>query len=189
MEKKVTKVITSKKVRWSYVNVWQPKADENGGTPKYSISLIIDKSDKETIDKVRAAIQAAYEEGEAKLKGNAGKAPSLKSIHNPLRDGDEKGDPAYQGCYFLNAKSNTRPGILDANGQPIMDQEEVYPGCYGRASITFFAYNHNGNKGIGVALNNLMKISEGERLGGKASAEDDFSEFYGEDDEGDSFLD
>jgi hypothetical protein len=111
-----SKVITGKNTRWSYVTVWEPKAI-NGGTPKYSISLIIPKDDKETIDKVNAAILAAYKEGEAKLKGNGRSVPPLTAIKNPLRDGDVErpDDPAYANAYFINANSATPPGIVDAN--------------------------------------------------------------------------
>ena len=171
-----SKVITGKNTRWSYVTVWEPKAI-NGGTPKYSISLIIPKDDKETIDKVNAAILAAYKEGEAKLKGNGRSVPPLTAIKNPLRDGDVErpDDPAYANAYFINANSATPPGIVDANRQEIFDHSEVYSGVYGRASITFYAFNSNGNRGIACGLNNLQKLRDGEPLGGKASAASDFA--------------
>ena len=79
-----TKVITGPETRWSYANVWQPKAI-NGGTPKYSVSLLIPKSDKVTVQKIKAAIQAAYEEGESKLKGNARSVPPLSALKNRKR--------------------------------------------------------------------------------------------------------
>lgn len=84
--KNPTKVITGPKTRWSYANVWDPKSI-NGGTPKYSVSLIIPKSDVATVKKIEAAIQAAYEEGESKLKGSSKSVPSLKVLKTPLRDG------------------------------------------------------------------------------------------------------
>ena len=131
------KVITGAKTRWSYANVWKPKAI-NGGTPKYSVSLIIPKNDTETVEKVKAAIQAAYKEGEAKLRGSGRAVPALSAIKIPLRDGDTErpGDAAYEGCYFINANSATAPGIVDASCQPILERSEVYSGVYGRASIT-----------------------------------------------------
>lgn len=177
-----TKVITGVNTRWSYANVWQPKS-VNGGTPKYSVSLIIPKSDTETIEKVKAAIQAAYEEGEAKLKGNGRVVPQLSAIKTPLRDGDAErpGDDAYANSYFINANSSTAPGVVDASCQPIIDTSEVYSGVYGRASINFYAYNANGNRGIACGLNNLQKIKDGEPLGGKPRAEDDFSSFDDDD--------
>lgn len=180
-----TKVITGVNTRWSYANVWQPKSI-NGGAEKYSVSLIIPKSDTVTINKIKAAIQAAYEEGESKLKGNGKSVPPLAAIKTPLRDGDVErpDDPVYAGCYFINANSATAPGIVDADRQPILDRSEVYSGVYGRASINLYAFNSNGNKGIACGLNNLQKIRDGEPLGAKSRAEDDFAT-----EEDDDFLD
>lgn len=182
--KNPTKVITGPKTRWSYANVWDPKSI-NGGTPKYSVSLIIPKSDVATVKKIEAAIQAAYEEGESKLKGNSKSVPSLKVLKTPLRDGDleRPDDAAYADSYFINANSASAPGIVDADRQPILERSEVYSGVYGRASINFYAFNSNGNKGIACGLNNLQKIADGEPLGGKSRAEDDFAT-----DDDDDFL-
>lgn len=171
-----TKVITGVNTRWSYVNAWEPKSI-NGGAPKYSVSLIIPKSDTKTIEKIQAAIQAAYEEGQGKLKGNGKSIPALSVLKTPLRDGDAErpDDEAYADSYFVNANSGTAPGIVDADRNPIIDRSEVYSGVYGRASINFYAFNSNGNKGIACGLNNLQKIRDGEPLGGKTRAEDDFA--------------
>ena len=170
-----TKVITGVNTRWSYVNAWESKSI-NGGAPKYSVSLIIPKSDTKTIEKIQAAIQAAYDEGQGKLKGNGKSVPALSVLKTPLRDGDAErpDDEAYADSYFINANSGTAPGIVDADRQPILDRSEVYSGVYGRASINFYAFNSNGNKGIACGLNNLQKIKDGEPLGGKSRAEDDF---------------
>ena len=171
-----TKVITGVNTRWSYVNAWEPKSI-NGGAPKYSVSLIIPKSDTKTIERIQAAIQAAYEEGQGKLKGNGKSVPALSVLKTPLRDGDAErpDDEAYADSYFVNANSGTAPGIVDADRNPIIDRSEVYSGVYGRASINFYAFNSNGNKGIACGLNNLQKIRDGESLGGKSRAEDDFA--------------
>ncbi|WP_285825477.1 DUF2815 family protein [Schaedlerella arabinosiphila] len=170
-----TKVITGPRTRWSYANVWDPKSI-NGGAPKYSVSLIIPKSDTKTIAKIETAIQAAYEEGESKLKGSGRSVPALSVLKTPLRDGDAErpDDEAYKNSYFINANSSTAPGIVDADKNPILERSEVYSGVYGRASVNFYAFNSNGNKGIACGLNNLQKISDGEPLGGKSRAEDDF---------------
>ena len=172
-----TKVITGVKTRWSYANVWQAKSI-NGGTPKFSVSLIIPKSDTKTVTAVKSAIQAAYEEGQSKLKGNSKSVPALTAIKTPLRDGDAErpDDEAYKDSYFINANSATAPGIVDAARNPIIEHSEVYSGVYGRASINFYAFNSNGSKGIACGLNNLQKISDGEPLGGKTRAEDDFAD-------------
>ncbi len=183
MTKNPMKVITGKDTRWSYANVWEPKSI-NGGVPKFSVSLIIPKNDKKTIEAIKKAIQAAYKEGEAKLKGNSRSVPTLESIKTPLRDGDTErpDDEAYANSYFLNANSTTQPGIVDANVQPILTRSEVYSGVYGRASINFYAFNSNGNRGIACGLNNLQKIRDGEPLGSRTSAEDDFADFAEDDD-------
>lgn len=176
------KVVLGPETRWSYVNAWEPKT-VNGSAPKYSVSFLI-KKDSPDVTKVVEAIKAAYEDGAGKLKGNGKTVPALNVLKTPLRDGDAErpDDPVYAGCYFINANSPEAPGIVDANRQPILERSEIYSGVYGRASITFYAYNANGNKGIACALNNLQKIKDGEHLGGKASAESDFADE-------DSFLD
>lgn len=172
-----TKVVTGRETRWSYANIWEPKSI-NGGTPKYSVSLIIPKSDTDTVAKIEAAIQAAYEEGQTKLKGNSKTVPALTAIKTPLRDGDIErlDDPAYANAFFVNANSATAPGVVDADLQPVISRSEVYSGVYGRASINFYAFNSNGNKGIACGLNNLQLIRSGEPLGGKSSAERDFAD-------------
>ncbi len=171
-----SKVITGPRTRWSYANIWEPKSI-NGGAPKYSVSLIIPKDDIETVDKIKAAIKAAYAEGEGKLKGNGKSVPPLTAIKNPLRDGDAErpDDEAYANSYFVNANSPTAPQVVNAQVQPITDHSEVYSGVYGRASISFYAFNSNGNRGIACGLNNLQKISDGEPLGGRATAASDFT--------------
>ena len=117
------KVITGPNTRWSYANMWEPKSI-NGGTPKYSVSLIIPKSDKVTVEKIKKAIQAAYEEGQSKLKGNGKSVPSLSVLKTPLRDGDleRPDDEAYANSYFINANSATALGIVDADRNTIIDR-------------------------------------------------------------------
>lgn len=125
-------------------------------------------------------------DGEGKLKGNGKSVPALSVLKTPLRDGDleRPDDPAYAGSYFVNANATSAPGIVDADRSPILTRSEVYSGVYGRASISFYAFNSSGNKGITCGLNNLQKIRDGEPLGGKASAESDFAT-----DDDDDFLD
>src|SRR5574344_2995502 len=170
------KVITGPDTRWSYANVWEPKSI-NGGTPKYSVSRIIPKSDTKTVAKIKAALDAAYHEGEAKLRGNGKSVPPMTSLKLPLRDGDTErpDDDAYRNSYFINANATNAPGIVDADRNEILTRSEVYSGVYGRASSTFYAFNSNGNRGIACGLNNLQKLRDGEPLGGRASAESDFA--------------
>ena len=185
---KSTKVITGKNTTFSYLTVNEPKAPIGGGAPKYSASLIIPKSDTATIEKIEAAMRAAYDEGLARLQGTGKVAPDYDSLKKPLRDGDKerKGDPVYQNSWFINANSGTKPGCVDADCQPILDPSELYSGIIGRASITFFAFNSNGNRGIACGLNNIQKLKDGTPLGGRSRAEDDFAGLN--DDEDDDFL-
>lgn len=166
-----TKVITGT-VRLSYANIFEP-VSINGGTPKYSVSLIISKQDTKTITDINNAIENAINEGIAKF---GGKKPNKAAIKIPLRDGDvERDDEAYKNSYFINANSTTAPQIVDKSVAPILDRNEVYSGCYARVSINFYAFNNNGNKGIACGLGNIQKVKDGEPLGGKSSASDDFA--------------
>ena len=178
-----TKVITGE-VRLSYANLWEPKSI-NGGAPKYSVSIIIPKIDTRTVGKVKAAIEAAYREGETKLKGNGKTVPALSALKTPLRDGDTErpDDEAYADSYFINANSATAPGIVDSACETILERSQIYSGVYARASVNFFAFNSNGNKGIACGLNNIQKLRDGDPLGGKSRAEDDFAT-----DDDDDFL-
>ena len=174
----VTKVITGINTRLSYFHGWEP-VSINGGTEKYSVSVLIPKDDKETIDAINAAIDAAIEDGIAKF---GGKKPKREAIKLPLRDGDlERDDEAYKNHFFVNANSTTPPQIVDKRVNPILDREEVYSGCYARVSLNFYAFNSNGNKGVACGLGNIQKIRDGEYLGGRTSAADDFTTIDDED--------
>ena len=167
-----TKVVTGK-VRFCYVNVFEPTALNDGDTPKYNVCILIPKSDTKTLEAVRKAIEAAKVAGKPKLADKNGKIPS--TVKTPLRDGDEErgDDPAYEGMMFINANSTRKPSIVDKDLNPIMSQEEFYSGCYGRASINFYAFNVQA-KGIAAGLNNLQKLEDGEMLAGGSTAEEDF---------------
>jgi len=174
---KDTKVVTGK-VMLSYCNLFQPKADDEGNE-KYSCTIILPKSDKTTAAKIKAAIDAAKTAGADVLRDKAtGKVP--QSIKTPVHDGDgekpnggEYGEEC-KGCYVINASSKQKPGIVDKQCQEIINSTEVYSGCYGKVSINFYAFNKKGNKGIACGLNNVQKIADGDYLGGRSRAEDDF---------------
>lgn len=177
-----TKVLTGK-VRFSFVKVFTPEAMNEGEQPKYSLCILIDKNDKTTLKNINQAIDNAIELGKNKLQdktGNVNKA----AIKLPLRDGDiqKPGEAGFEGCMFLNASSVRQPGIVDANREAIISPNELYSGCYGRATLNFYAFNVSGNKGVAVGLNNIQKLAEGERLDGSVSAEEDFADDF-EDDE------
>lgn len=163
-----TKVIVP--CRFSYLHCWEPDS-VNGGDPKYSVSAIIPKSDTKTVNAIKAAIEQAKKDSVSKW---GGKVPA--NLKLPLRDGDidRPDDEAYAGCYFFNANSRQAPQVVDSKVQPILDQSEVYSGCYGKISVTFYGYNSNGNRGISAGLGNIQKLKDGESLGGRTSAADDF---------------
>lgn len=167
-----TKVITGKNTRLSYFHGWDP-VSINNGPKKYSVCVLIPKDDVETVNSINEAIDTAIEEGVAKF---GGKKPNKAAIKTPLRDGDvERDDEAYKGHWFINANSPSAPQIVDARVNPILDREEVYSGCYARVSLSFYAFNSNGNKGIACGLGNIQKIRDGESLGGRSSASNDFT--------------
>lgn len=168
----LTKVVTGK-VRFCYANVFEPTAMSENDTPKYNICILIPKSDTVTLDKIKKAIEAAKEAGKAKLADRNGKIPM--NIKLPLRDGDidRSDDPAFEGTMFINASTLRKPSIVDRDLNPIMSREEFYSGCYGRASINFYAFNVQ-SKGIAAGLNNLQKLEDGEPLMGGSTAEEDF---------------
>lgn len=164
--KSATKVVTGK-VRFSYLHCWEPHVAVEGQTPKYSVSLLIPKSDTETVARIKAACEAAIQ-----AKWPTKRPPNLRM---PLRDGDaEDKGPEYAGHWFLNVSSKQKPGIVDATLNPILDPAELYSGCYGRASINAFAYDQAGNRGVSFGLLNLQKLADGEPLGGRSRPEDDF---------------
>ena len=179
MNENVTTKVKIGEVRFSYVHIFTPEAAAEGGDKKYSVSLIIPKSNKKLIADIKTAIEAATQAGIASRFD--GKRPV--NLRSPLRDGDleRADDEAYAGAYFINVSSKTKPGIvkrMKINGEnklvEVTNEDDIYSGCYGFASVNFFAYNNKGNRGIGAGLNNILKTRDGEYLGGRSSAESDF---------------
>ncbi|MCD4557337.1 DUF2815 family protein [Schaalia sp. lx-100] len=161
-------------VRLSFLNCWEPKSIQ-GGKPKYSASIIIPKSDTDTIAKIETTVEAAIQAGVGKF---GGKIPPRGALKLPLRDGDtERDDEAYKDSMFVNANSVTQPGIVDAQVRPILERSEMYSGVYARVTLGFYAFNTNGNKGVACGLRNIQKIRDGEPLGGRVSAESEFTAF------------
>lgn len=165
-----TKVITGK-VRASFVHVFVPQS-VNGSEPKYSCSLIIPKSDTETIGKIHAAMEEAKQNGIAN-KWSGKLPPNLKL---PLRDGDidRPDDPAYADSFFINASNKEKPGVVDRKRIPITDPLTIYSGCYIRASVSIYPFNTNGNRGLAASLENIQFWADGEPLNGRVRAEDEF---------------
>lgn len=176
-----THVITGK-CRLSYAHVWEPSRMSEDDPLKYSACIIVPKSDTTTINKIKAAVEAAIQDGiKAKWKGK--KPANLKT---PLRDGDEErpDDPAFKDSYFFNANGRRQPGIVDMSRQDILDQSEVYSGCYCRFSVDFYPFNGKQN-GVAAGLNNIQKVADGEPLAGGSRAEDDFDDDFSDGDGGD----
>jgi hypothetical protein len=174
-----TKVVTGR-VRLSYVHVFEPWAAKPDQEAKYSCVLMIPKSDKATLAKIRAAIDAAAEAGKAKFGGKV--PPNLKTtLHDADEEADLENNPEFAGHYTMSVSSKTRPGIVDADVNPILDSTEVYSGCFARVSINAFAYSNSGNKGVSFGLNHIQKIADGDFLGGRSRAEDDFEPLAAED--------
>lgn len=181
IDNQTTKLVTGK-ARLSYAKVWEAEPDDNGNL-WYSTAILIPKEDKATLAKYKAIIDVLKEQAKAKY---GGKLP--KDFHTPLRDGDEEAEEkgeAYEGHYFFNAKSKNKPGIAkpigkDANGKTkfaeITDTTEVYSGCYAKVSVNFYLFDTKGNKGIAAGLNNIVKVQDGDFLGGRSSLSDDFSD-------------
>lgn len=194
MEKIETKVLIGK-VRASYVHVFVPTSiDGDTSKAKYSVSLIVPKSDEELVRRIKGAISRAFDFGMSSKWGN--KKP-LKP-RNPLRDGDEErpDDEAYAGSYYINASCKTKPGVNKVKGYevgsdgkrklvtiPCESEEEMYSGCFVYASVNFYPFDTAGNKGVACGLNNILKVDDGEPLGGRISADADFAEVQLSDDE------
>lgn len=156
--------------RFSYLHFHEPKAAKGSTKAKYSVSLLIPKSNLELKKKIDNAIQAATV---AKF-GN--KAP--KGLKIPLRDGDaERDDTDYAGHWFINASSYDKPGMVDANRDPIIEKEKIYSGMYGRAAVNMYFSSTGGDK-ICCGLNNLQKLKDGPNLTGRKAAEDEFDDEY-----------
>jgi hypothetical protein len=164
-----TKFVTGK-VRFSFVHVFEP-AETLNGSLKYSASILIPKSDKDTVARFNKAFEETKQANAAFFGGSIPKV-----LKGGLRDGDtEKDDPIYAGHYFFNANSNEKPGVVDQDVNPIINKDEFYSGCYGRASITMYPYDASGSKGIAFGLNNVQKLEDGEKFGGATSAAADFA--------------
>jgi hypothetical protein len=166
--------------RLSYVHLFQKYAPEGTNDEgKYMTNVLIPKNEKETIKAINEAVENA-KKAAVVSKWN-GKEP--KKLDLPMRDGDDKDDEVYDDMFYLNAKSRQRPGIVDRDKSPIVDEEEIYSGVWAYVSVTFFGYDVSGSKGVACGLNNVMKFKDGERLGGRNSAESDFEDIDSEDDD------
>lgn len=182
MAQKNTKVVTGK-VRLSYVHLFEPYSPNEDSPEKYSCVILIPKSDKTTLKAIDEAVKNAAENGKDRIFN--GKVPA--SLKTTLHDGDEEADldrnPEYAGHMYMSVSSKTKPGIVDQQLNPILDASEVYSGCYARVSIGAFAYNVQGNRGVSFGLNHVQKAGDGDFLGGRSRAEDDFTALSDDEDD------
>lgn len=164
-------------VRLSYVHLTEAYAQQPGQDPKFSAVILVPKADPGNKAKIDAAIQAAAQRGREKF-GQAFPAQPKISVHDGDGPRPSDGQPfgeECRGCWVFTASSRQRPNVVDLNLQPILEATEIYSGMYANVGVTFFAYNAPQNKGIGVGLENVQKIADGEPLGGgRAAVEDDF---------------
>lgn len=180
MSKKYNKKISETNVRlglvrFAYLHIFEPRRNVDGTTGKYECVCIIPKSDTDTVTLFNEALEAAKRDGINSKWG--GKIP--KNLQGGLRDGDEKEDPAFADCWYFNAKSSKKPGIRvleDGEVLELLENDDFYSGCYGAVSVNLFPYSAGGNNGVGVGLNNLIKIEDGERLSGGRTADQDFGD-------------
>lgn len=176
--------------RLSYPNLFTARAANETAKPKYGATLLIPKTDTATVQRVQAAIDAAVQDGIERRIFKGAVDPS-RSKYPPLRDGDtpkDDGSPRgeeFAGHWFISAKApgdKPRPAVVDANVQPVMDESEIYPGCYVNMFVEFYAYDQSGNKGIAASLRGTQFVRDGERLGGEQlEAGDMFSTVAGSD--------
>lgn len=179
--------VTTGKVRFSFVNIFTPKAFKEGDDPKYSLTIIIPKTDTATVAKLKAAVEAAKNKGLAEKFG--GKMPAIfdqnfggTTVRDADNDKNNDGElivsqhPEAKGCYIMHVASKNQPGIIDENKEAVLDPKKVYSGCYGRVNITFFPYNSNGKKGISAGLNHVQFLEDGEPLGSTVRIEDAFAD-------------
>lgn len=177
-----TRVVTGK-VRFSYVNVWEPRESDVGGKPKYSVTLLIPKADTATVNAIKAAIKEARDSFCRRNGANALPERPSHTLHDGdgIRDSGDPYGPECKGCYVITVSSIDQPVVVDRTRQPILDRGEIYSGCYGRACINFYGYSRNGKKGVSAGLLSLQKLADGDALGGERGSADDFADGYQDD--------
>ena len=171
--------ITIGEVRLSYCNLFQPRAKQAGQEPKFSVTVLVLKTNTAAKAAIDAAIQVAVEAGVAKRWNGVRPPQPAICVHDGDGARPSDGVPFGEECkghwvFTASCKADRPPFVVDANIQPILQQSEVYSGMYGRVNVSFFAYANSGKKGIGCGLNGVQKLRDGEPLGSRVSAEDAF---------------
>ena len=160
-------------VRFSYVNVFSPRKNEDGTPGKYSVQLLIPKSNKQGLKMIEEAMEAAKQKGKTDKWG--GKIPAR--MQSVLRDGDEEhpGEEVYEGMMFMNCSTVNPPQVsVRENGaiNAALDSNDFYSGCWGAAVVNFYPYSVSGNNGVACGLNLVIKTRDDESLGGSAMSTD-----------------
>lgn len=180
MQANPQRIITGE-VRFSFVHLLNPKENQFGGDARYSVTILVPKTDFATKQQIDAAIEAATVYG-VSSKWNGVRPPLVAT---PLHDGDgvrpSDGMPFGDECkghwvFTASSPLNERPEVVDANLNTILDPSEIYSGMYGRIAIQFAPYFQAGKRGVGAYISkNVQKTRDGEPLSGSVqSASDDF---------------
>lgn len=173
--------------RASFLHI-QEKQEQLNGDMKFTASILFPKKNEDDVKDIRRHIRQAVV---AKWGNDKKKWP--KGLDIPLRDGDEKADKAkemdknmemYRDHFYMNCKTDYQPGVVGPNGKPLMDADDLYPGCYVRYNVSFYPYGKGGNNGVGVGLQNIMLVKQTEeRWDGRQSAEDAFAAYASQDED------
>lgn len=179
--------VTTGKIRFSFVNLFEAKEPQGGGEPKYSMTLLIPKSDIDTMSKIKAAMTEARENFCRRNGANALPERPNNTLHDGdgMRDNGEPFGPECKGHYVITVSNKQKPIVVDAYRNPITDPSEVYSGAFGRAAINFYGYSRNGKKGISASPLSVQKLHDGTSFGNIGSADDFDDDFK---DEYDDFL-
>lgn len=181
--------IVTGEVRLSYAYLFEPRReDEPDKEGKYGVTILIPKSDKATIKKIKDAIEIAKATGKGSKWG--GKIPpNLKvTLHDGDTEKDTEESPEFVGHYYMSCSSKERPGLVDRALNPITDRSDLYSGCYARVAISAFPYSNSGNKGVTFFLNHVQKLRDGDHLDGRSKPEDVFDALDEVDEAGDGDL-
>ena len=167
--------MTTGECRFSFVHLAEPYSN-NGSEPKYSLTVLMPKGDTMSKARFDAAQQSAIQDGVAK-KWNGVKPPVLAlSIHDGdgVRPNGEPFGPECRGHWVFTASSKNPVPMVDENTNPIIQKTDIYSGCYGRVCISLFPYNSAGKRGIGIGLEAVQKLRDGDPLSGRVSVSDAF---------------
>ena len=172
------KTIRTGEVRLSYPKVFKPNEEHEYDPGKYTLSILIDKNDTDTIGLINELIMDAAERGKKELWKN-----STVGVKTPLRDGDTERPESEEcaGKFFLNAKTKNRPGVWTLDRMPITDEMAVYGGCWALVVLRAYPFEHAGNKGIAMSFEHVIKTKDDASFAGYVSVTEAFNDIEGVD--------